>query len=301
MQVEIYADVVFAINLVMDFFIFWIVNKLIRKKAKFGRLVLGAVVASLLYCMLIFVEPINRIFNIWGVMAIFLLSILICFNPQNLKECIKLIFITNAVAFAIGGAGIGLFYYTNLTDIMGNALNISVKRFPLKILLSASGLSYIFIKLGMGWYRRVIIKKQSFCDLEIYIGDNHMNLKGLIDTGNSLHEPISNKPVIVAEFNAVKDILPYKMQIMYTENKDNDLCSLISTIDDEEIRKNVRIIPFSSIGKSNGMLLGFVADKAEIEGMSINKPVIAIYNLKLSTDGFYNALLSPEIMPEGVK
>ncbi|MBZ4667939.1 MAG: Sporulation factor SpoIIGA, partial [Defluviitaleaceae bacterium] len=49
-QIEIYADVVFFLNLVMDYFILWIVSKIIKKKVSFKRLLLGAFLGALFYC-----------------------------------------------------------------------------------------------------------------------------------------------------------------------------------------------------------------------------------------------------------
>ena len=60
-----------------------------------------------------------------------------------------------------------------------------------------------------------------------------------------------------------------------------------------------RLIPFSSLGKENGMLLGFVPDKAEIYdecGVRVlEKCVVGIYEHSLSKDRSYAALLNPYI------
>jgi stage II sporulation protein GA (sporulation sigma-E factor processing peptidase) len=57
------------------------------------------------------------------------------------------------------------------------------------------------------------------------------------------------------------------------------------------------MIPFSSLGKTNGMLVGFRPDCVKVEGME-NKPdvVIGIYNDRLCRDGRYRGLLSPELV-----
>ena len=58
-----------------------------------------------------------------------------------------------------------------------------------------------------------------------------------------------------------------------------------------------RLIPFSSIGKENGMLLGFVPDHAEIRddcGVRVlEKCVVGIYDRPLSKDKSYSALFNP--------
>lgn len=293
MQIEIYADVVFAINVVMDFFIFWIVNKLIMKKSHIGRLVLGAVVASLFYCIFVFISAIN----IFSTVLLFVGSVYIAFKPQNLKECLKLIALTNIVAFAVGGVGMGLFYYTNLGGYVGNNIEVAIYEFPIKILLSSICFCYITIKLCMSWYKRVIFKKQTFCEVELYIGDKHINIKGLVDTGNSLQEPITKKPVMVAELTAVKKILPSTVYSAYSLGE--NVSDIIKNIADDELINNIKIIPFSSLGQKNGVIIGITMDRAVIKDKVILKPIVALYSSSLSIDGFYNALLSPEFIGEG--
>ena len=57
----------------------------------------------------------------------------------------------------------------------------------------------------------------------------------------------------------------------------------------------LKIIPFSSLGKQNGMLLGIRADGLKIEGeeniKKVDKVIIGIYNKKLSKNKDYHALL----------
>lgn len=303
MQVEIYADVVFFINFIMDFFIFWIVSKMIRKKTHIIRLILGAFIASILYCLTIFITIFNSIYNIFSVIAILLISIIVCFKPKGIKELIKLVFFTFISSFSIGGCSIALFYLTDIQNLIGNMIGFSVKNFSFKVLIASSCTAFIIIKIFLKWYEKVFIKKQSFCNLKIYCDKTTIELNALIDTGNSLHEPISNKPVIVAEFLAVKEFLPDKMKIMYYEKNENDLKKITECLSGEYFSNRMRMIPFSSLGKQNGMLIGFKADKVEITGTKeiiLKDAVIAIYNFKLSKDGFYNALLNPEILDGAV-
>lgn len=299
MQVEIYADVVFFINFIMDFFIFWIVSKLYRRKTNYIRIFLGSALAALFYCLLIFIFRFNIILNILAALFILSISIFVCFNPKNIKEFFKLMLLTNASAFAVGGAGIAIFYFTNITNIMGNLINFNIKGFSFKILLSSTCIVFIIIKLFIKYYQRIIIKKQSFCKVKIFYEDAFLELNALIDTGNSLHEPISHKPVIVAEFMAVKELLPDAVKLIYYEKKDDDLNMLLESLSNEEEKIPFRMIPFSSLGRQNGMLIGFVVNRAEIDSkdkLVAENVIIAVYNYKLSKDGAYNALLNPEFL-----
>ncbi|MCW7999704.1 hypothetical protein CFK35_17655 [Clostridium sp. cpc1] len=127
------------------------------------------------------------------------------------------------------------------------------------------------------------------------------NIVALVDTGNSLKEPISQRPVIIVEFFAIKDLLPEKVQNLFLENEDLDLDEITDIMIESVDEIKLRIIPFKAIGTENGMLLGFKPDEILIMDESTEKKieeeiVVGIYNNKLSNDNKYKGLLNPEIL-----
>lgn len=73
----------------------------------------------------------------------------------------------------------------------------------------------------------------------------------------------------------------------------------------DEIEENyenqkIRLIPFSSLGKQNGMLIGVKVDKIIIDYKEQEKLVediiIGIYNKKLAKDGKYSALMGLNVL-----
>ena len=294
MQIEVYADMVFLINFIMIYFIYWIVMKITGRKISKLRICAAAFIAALLYCIMIFVGVFRQVYNIFGAISIIMISVVICFRPRSVKEFFKLIFLSVISAFAVGGISIGLFYFTDIQNLIGNMTGIAINNFSFKILLSATCISYITIKYALYWYRKIVLKKQQFLKVIIYYKNEKTKVNALVDTGNSLHEPITNNPVIVTEFNALRNILPESIRLIFYENRENDLQSVMKLM----AKERVKIIPFSSLGKQNGMLIGFKPDKIKILGENeteIYNAVVGIYNFKLSKDGVYNALLSPDI------
>jgi stage II sporulation protein GA (sporulation sigma-E factor processing peptidase) len=154
---------------------------------------------------------------------------------------------------------------------------------------------YIIIKFAINIYKNNVMKKQFYCKVNIYLGNEKTQLNALVDTGNSLYEPITRAPVIVAEFNSLKRLFSKNVLNTFEENK-NISIELIDRISKEV---PLRIIPFSAIGSEHGILIGFNAEKAEIitdDIITIHNAVIAVYNNKLSKNGIYNALLNPEML-----
>ena len=299
-HIEIYADVVFLINFIMNYLIFWVVSKLTKRRCSWWRLGLGAAVASGLYCILIFVAPFRVFVNIFSALVIVMAAIAVTFRPASVKDFLKLIGLTYISAFSIGGAGIGLFYFTNISDVIGNMLSVGVNNFSFTMLLVLSCTTYIALKLGLPLFRRTLIKRQMFCNVKVSVAQEAFSLNGLVDTGNSLTDPLSKNPVIVAEFDGIKNILPEALRAIFYEDKENDILSVVANINDANLHRRIRMIPFTSLGKQNGMLIGFKPDFVEIsddaKSIILKDVVIGIYNYSLSKDGTYNALLGPELL-----
>ncbi len=57
------------------------------------------------------------------------------------------------------------------------------------------------------------------------------------------------------------------------------------------------MIPFKSLGRANGMLIGFKPDRVAVGAdASRSDVVIGIYNSRLTRDGRYQGLLAPELV-----
>ena len=141
--------------------------------------------------------------------------------------------------------------------------------------------------------------------LKVFFGEKSINAKAMIDTGNLLKDPITRMPVIVVEKDILYEIIPCKIldnleQIVGGDIRENEIY-------EEEFVEYIskfRVIPFSSLGKQNGLLLGFKASKVityiDANEEELKNVIIGIYDKKLSKKDKYNALLGLEIL-EGSK
>lgn len=121
----------------------------------------------------------------------------------------------------------------------------------------------------------------------------------MVDTGNLLKEPITNIPVVVVENKILYDVVPKEILENIEKILGGDLSS-ISEKTKQEYMSKLKVIPFSSLGKQNGMLLGLKADGLEIDvadGVkNVDKIIIGIYNKNLSKKGEYSALLGIDVI-----
>ena len=285
---EIYADIIFLVNFIMNSFILWAIAKLSRQKPRYLRLFTGGAVMALLYVLAMIMLPFSL--GISALMSVIMLSvgIAIALRPKGIKIFLSQVFIGYLCSFTLGGLGMMLFYKLTAINISWTLLAICI--------ISA----YIVIKLGIRLIESITIKKQMLCPVTIYVDEEILSLQALVDTGHTLHDPLNNAPVIIAEFDTIKGILPDRMRLLFYEQQESDLSGLLSITTDSRFYKRIRMIPFVSLGISSGMLVGFRPDRvalATAKGQSSREDVvIGIYNSKLSGDGRYQGLIGPELV-----
>lgn len=304
MQFTIYADVIFFINAFMDFFIFWIVSRIVKNKVSFLRLMLGGAVASLFYCLILFVPVLHILYNFFGALLILSLCLWFIFKPKKVAEFIKLLIFAHLSAFAVGGAAMALFYFTSISDLLGEMLTFSVSHFSLKLLIASTAMIYIVLKLGSGWIHTNVTHSRDFCKLEISFDGKTAEVTALVDTGNALSDPISKAPVIVVEFSSIREFFTHEAQLAFYEYKDKSIEGVIDKVREGPMQSRIRIIPFSSLGAERGMILGFFPDEAKIifgeeSSITITNVIIGVYNHSLCKNKGYQALVNTEVFQSG--
>lgn len=288
----IYLDIIFLENLILNFLILFAVGIETKSKAKFVRIVVSSVVGSA-YTVLLYMINNNFFHSIIMKILLSLVMNYIAYKTDKIKEILKKIVYFYLTSFVFGGGALALIYVVNTGKISIHNGVISGKYTLLTIMIGVI-VSFIVIIISFKLIKNKITKKDLVCNIKIIVNDKQIQTKALIDTGNFLKEPITNIPVIVAEHKLLKNIISDEI----LENIENilggDLKNISETTKNEYLSK-MKIIPFSSLGKQNGILLGIKAQEAIIEQneetKKIEKVIIGLYNKKISYKGEYHALI----------
>ncbi len=191
-----------------------------------------------------------------------------------------------------------LYYYTNFYEVFGITSDVVKNNFSIKIMIITTSISYILIKAINNILKKSVTNRNFYYDLKIIEDDNKIQLKGFLDTGNTLVEPITKCNVIVVQYEKLKKILNSDIQNILNESF--DITKVFVKLNTEEIEK-FKIIPFSSVGNKNDLLLGFKPQKVVInineEEKELKNIIIGICNFKLSDN--YEVLLNSNINLEG--
>ncbi len=302
---KVYVDVVLLINVVMNIIIYFLSSIFLMKKIKKLNLLLAGVVTGIIYCLFMFVPFLYGFYNIITSFFMVTVGIFICFYPFSKKEFLKILCVVHIVAFAIGGIGMAVFFTTNIGSYIGDMLSFTVSNFSIKILISSICISYVFVKILSNYMKTFRLRKEEFAEIVVSYKDCEISGTVLVDTGNSLKDTLTDTHVIILEFNMVKNLLPNELKLLFYEKKEDNLELLMEKIKGTWIEKNIRLVPFSSIGNQHGMLIGFspskVVLKMEDKIFHINKVIIGISNFTIDKDRRFQGIINPEILDQDSK
>lgn len=291
----IYIDIVLIENLIMNFIILLATGLILKEKIKAMRLLLSSLLGAI-YSVVSYMSILEIYTSMTLKIILSIVIIYIAFNPQTIKKMWKDILIFYLTSFVFGGAAFALIYIIKPQDIlMKNGLFLGT--YPLKTILLGAIVAFIIIIAAFTVVKTKITKKDMFCEIEIELNGEKIKTTAMIDTGNLLKEPITNTPVIVVEHTLLYDCIPKEILNHLDELLGGDFSKIPESIKEKYIAK-LKCIPFSSLGKQNGMLLGIRADNIMIKNDDKKEKkeniIIGIYNKSLTKRGEYRALIGIE-------
>ena len=291
----IYLDVIFLENIVINYIMLYVTGIISKAQIKQKKLFLGALIGAI-YSIIYYLFKLKIYSSFIIKIILSIVIIYVAFNSSNLKELLKKVLLFYLSSFVFGGASIAIIYMVKSQNITIQK-GVLVGSYTLRTVLIGIVVAYFTIILAFKIIK--ISKKDLICEIVVTLNNKEIKTKALIDTGNLLKEPITNLPVIVMEHTLLYDILPKEILNNVEEILGGDFSKIPEDIK-EEYSAKLKVIPFSSLGKQNGMLLGIKAEKLIInlkeEKRKIDKAVIGIYNKSLTKNDEYRSLLGIEIV-----
>ena len=293
----IYIDVVFLENLVMNSIILVASGIILKKKMKWIRIILASSLGAI-YTIIGYISVLEIYSNLILKVILSILIIYIAFNPQTVKQLWKDVLIFYLTSFVFGGVAFALIYVVKPQDIlMKNGLFLGT--YPLKTVLLAAIVAFIIIIAAFAIVKTKFSKKDMFCDVEVELNNKKIKTRAMIDTGNLLKEPITNTPVIVLEHTLLYECVPKEILDNLESILGGELVKIPEEIRNEYISR-LKLIPFASLGKQNGMLVGIKANSLKImqdeQEKESKNVIVGIYNKSLTKRGEYRALIGIDLV-----
>jgi len=278
----IYADVLFVLNLAVNYLVLLATAKISAVYIKRLKILLGAALGGAYAVAAVLIAQ-SLIQSIWFKIGAAVLMLLVCFGRERGLLRIALIFF--AVSAAFGGIVLAV------SLIGGGGAHEALVPVSLKVLLPSFAATYavtalVFKKLGRrraGGFVHIVIKNSG----------RKTELNSLIDTGNSLTDPISGGKVLIAEADALAPLFERKVAEIICSGSKNPTQMLenLSGCDTA-----FRLIPYSAVGLERGLLLAFKPESITVNGKNTEGMLVAVSPTRLSEGGIYSAIIGGEVM-----
>lgn len=292
----VYLDIVLLENILLNYIIILSTAILSKEKINFLKIILSSIVGGI-FAIVSYITDVSVVSGIIIKIMISIIMMKIAFKGCKLNKFIKTLIFFYLVSFTFGGIAFMLLFFINPQNIIINE-NRFVGTYPLKVAVLAGGLGFIIITIVAQIIKNKLIKNNMICELEIFYKGKNKKIKTMLDTGNLLKEPITKEDVIIVEKESLKDIVS------------NDILENINTIlkgnllDSKNVYSyKIKIIPFSSLGNDNGLLIGFKPDYIKVYGeeeIVRNDIIVGIYNGKLTQNDMYTSLIGLNIFEKNM-
>lgn len=288
----IYLDVIFLENIVINYIILYVTGIISKTQINQKRLIAGALIGAF-YSIIYYVLNLKIYSSFIIKIILSIVIIYVAFNSNSFKDLLKKVLLFYLTSFVFGGSAIAIIYMVNSQNITIQN-GVLIGSYTIKTVLIGIVIAYFTIILAFKILKTKISKKDLICEIEISFNNKKIKSKALIDTGNFLKEPVTNLPVIVMERTLLDEVLPKEILNNSEEILGGDFSKIPRCIK-EEFSSKLKVIPYSSLGKQNGMLLGIKGENLVVylkdEILHLDKAIIAIYDKSLTKRGEYRSLL----------
>ncbi|MGC4018031.1 MAG: sigma-E processing peptidase SpoIIGA [Muricomes sp.] len=259
MYYELYIDVLFLVNFMMDSLLLLTVNQMLKCPTTHGRIYLGGALGSGLTCAVIAVPlPAAVKFIIFHV-VINTIMIKTGLRVKGKRQFLKAFGLLYIASFLFGGILQAIHPYVRIGSLF---------------FASAVGCYYLI----KGIWRFLTAQKElqkKICEITLYTDAGEKKVNALIDTGNGLKDSVSREPVSVVDKALAKSILT-----------------------DEDVKNGFHYIPYRTVGKESIMPVFRIRRMCvHLEKEQwIENPVIGVCEERVSEQEEYQMILNPDLL-----
>lgn len=258
MYYELYIDVFFLVNFMMDAILLEILRRILGCPVSHGRVFLGAGAGALGACLVLCLPvPYGFVRIIAGHGLINLIMLKTGLGIRWGREMAKAFLLLYISGFLVGGI-LGVF----------------------RPYLRTAGLFFAFAVVSyygaLGAWKllgALAGREKSRREVRLFRGERSCRVRAIVDTGNTLRDAVTGKPVCVID------------------QKTADALGLF------EKPGGLRFLPYHSVGRREGVLPAFPLDKMELQGdpvQVVERPLVAVCQ-EISRDD-HQMLLNPDVL-----
>jgi len=295
----VYIDLLFLENILVNYGILSVTEKLSGMASAAWRKLVSAAVGTVYLVIMLSCPTIRSLYTIGGKIVLSFLMVAAAFPLRKVKTFFKALLSFYITTFIFAGAGYALMSLTGQIIYHKNGIYYNRFRSDTLLLILTICFGFLLVRAFTDLFRKRIEKESYIVNACISIDGRSVSMPALIDTGNTLLDPVTRCPVMVAELDGLKELLPPKM-LEWVKNWSQTDKPEISFEHDVEWTRRIRLIPFNSIGNTSGILPGFKPDSISVEKEDYcfekTQVVVCVCKDRLSTGDQYHAIISPEMV-----
>ncbi|MCL6627254.1 MAG: sigma-E processing peptidase SpoIIGA [Alicyclobacillus shizuokensis] len=298
----VYLDVVWLINFVMDGLLLatsaWICRRPLRPKRILAAALLGA-----MYAVLLFFPSLAWLTSWPGKVVVSLAMVAVAIPCRRWLEWLRVSVMFYFVSFVFAGAAMALHYAVPGTSLA--TAQVQGSRIAFATSLESLGLLVAIVLAGFllryAAYRWRVQTQHAGAVLPVRVVFNgeSVTLMGLVDTGNRLRDPVSRKPVCLADASACAGLLPQPLWTALVQR--GDLLSALEQVEDGQGRHRFTLVPLQGAGGAQ-LALAFRPDAVELRHGQTWRAggacLIALHAGELSSDRDFQMILHAAVITE---
>lgn len=240
----IYLDVLIVLNIYVNFFLLKGTARFLHLPLKFSRCTISSVFGSL-FSLTILLPDMNIVISMLIKLTAAVLITAVCFGIKNKGQYVKILIYFYIINFIFAGI-MGFLYSCLKPSFMAFNNAYFYVDFSLLSLVVFTAAAYLILTV----VRRIMDKSTEIkgqYSIKIFFKSNEYNIPALADTGNSLADNFSGKPVVICNYKDIgfnEEIFEKSPEELYMEY-------------------SMRVIPYSTIG-NNGLIPVFSPESVEI-------------------------------------
>ena len=256
----VYADVLFLVNLSLNWFSLLLTSKISKHAARTKKLLLSASIGALLGTVTLFFE--NSTVSALIEIASSFLMCAIAFKASSILDYVRLCTCLFASGITLGGSLTFIYSTFNRAGIelpRGNDISAAVFLFM-----------SLMVTIGVTLFERLLYTKREADGGEVsfLFGGKTVTLPFMCDSGNLLRDPISGRPAIIVSAAELRGFLPDGVLDFDPLYPDGIGFAV----------HGVRILPAATVC-GEGLMTGFVPDSTLVRERGREKEVDAVIAL----------------------
>ncbi len=280
----VYIDSLFLLNFVVNYLLLLAAAKLSGEPLRRLRMAGGAALGAA-YAAAVFFPHMGFLLHPLCKLGAAVLMLAAAFGGSKRLLRVSLVFFAVAAAFGGGIFALELLGGQGLTLRNG----IFYSAMDLRLILLSAAVCYVVITVVFQRTAKHTAARRELVPAVLTLAGRRVVLTALVDTGNTLTDPLTGRPVMVAEGEKLTALFPPGKAPPAAKLRNP--VAAVEELSEDLFRGRCRLLPYQAVGVECGMLLALRLDDVRVGMEDYGGILVALSPTRISDGGGYSALI----------